>query len=101
MTNELKRSRDAIRYQNQHLDKHRRAAHVGPRRKGAELERVNAELKELDRLKSDFLSNVSHELRTPLTSIRSFTEIMLDPECQLETAERREFCRSWPRRRNV
>jgi signal transduction histidine kinase len=43
----------------------------------AELEKANARLLELDRLKSDFLSTVSHELRTPLTSIRSFSEILL------------------------
>ena len=91
MTNELKRSRDAIRYQNQHLENIVVLRTSALAEKARELERVNAELKELDRLKSDFLSNVSHELRTPLTSIRSFTEIMLDPECQLETAERREF----------
>jgi len=43
-----------------------------------ELTRANAQLKELDRLKDDFLSTVSHELRTPLTSIRSFSEILSD-----------------------
>ncbi len=43
----------------------------------AELEKANERLRELDRLKSDFLSTVSHELRTPLTSIRSFSEILL------------------------
>lgn len=46
-------------------------------RRTAELEKANARLMELDRLKSDFLSTVSHELRTPLTSIRSFSEILL------------------------
>jgi signal transduction histidine kinase len=56
-----------------------------------ELEVANAELMELDRLKSDFLSNVSHELRTPLTAIRSFTEIMLDPDSDLGRDERQEF----------
>ncbi|MFN8637459.1 MAG: ATP-binding protein [Chloroflexota bacterium] len=44
----------------------------------AELERANARLQELDRLKSDFVATVSHELRTPLTSIRSLSESLLD-----------------------
>jgi len=43
-----------------------------------ELRRANEQLKELDRLKDDFLSTVSHELRTPLTSIRTFSEILSD-----------------------
>jgi len=32
--------------------------------------------KEVDRMKTDFISTVSHELRTPLTSVRGFTEII-------------------------
>jgi signal transduction histidine kinase len=35
-------------------------------------------LREVDRLKSLFLSQVSHELRAPLTSIQGFVENMLD-----------------------
>ncbi|MDD5288797.1 MAG: response regulator, partial [Dehalococcoidales bacterium] len=42
-----------------------------------ELQEANQRLKELDKLKDNFLSTVSHELRTPLTSIKSFAEILL------------------------
>jgi signal transduction histidine kinase len=44
----------------------------------AELRAANDQLKELDRLKDDFISTVTHELRTPLTSIRAFSEILCD-----------------------
>ncbi|MBI4967463.1 MAG: cache domain-containing protein [Rhodospirillales bacterium] len=41
-----------------------------------DLEKANEELKELDRMKSGFLSSVSHELRTPLTSVRGFAKLI-------------------------
>jgi signal transduction histidine kinase len=43
-----------------------------------DLEIVNEKLKELDKVKTNFLSTVSHELRTPLASIKAFAEILLD-----------------------
>ncbi len=43
-----------------------------------ELVSANDRLKELDRMKSDFLSNVSHELKTPLTAIEGLADNMLD-----------------------
>jgi PAS domain S-box-containing protein len=36
--------------------------------------------RELDRLKSDFVSMVSHELRSPLASLSAAIELMLEPE---------------------
>ena len=55
-----------------------------------ELRAANEQLKELDRLKDDFLSTVTHELRTPLTSIRAFTEI-LNQEPEIDAAQRQKF----------
>ena len=43
-----------------------------------EKRRYEQRLKELDQLKSDFVSNVSHELRTPLTAIKGSVDNMLD-----------------------
>jgi signal transduction histidine kinase len=48
----------------------------------------NSRLRELDRLKDDFVSLVSHELRTPLTSIRGYIELLLE-DGKPETNERR------------
>jgi len=53
-------------------------------RTSLELRRANDRLRELDRLKDDFLATMAHELRTPLTSIRAFAEILHDhPELEL------------------
>jgi signal transduction histidine kinase len=58
-----------------------RGAYDGLERKVAQRTRdlaiANERLQELDRLKSDFVSNVSHELRTPLTAIKGAVDLIL------------------------
>ena len=44
----------------------------------ASLKESHDRLKQLDRLKSQFLDNVSHELRTPLTHIKGFVDNLHD-----------------------
>jgi Na+/proline symporter/nitrogen-specific signal transduction histidine kinase len=56
----------------------------------AELRAANERLKELDRMKDDFISTVTHELRTPLTSIRAFSEILLD-DPKTDLVDRKKF----------
>jgi signal transduction histidine kinase len=43
-----------------------------------ELEKANKELKSLDVMKDEFLSNISHELKTPLVSIKGYGELISD-----------------------
>src|SRR4051812_25107070 len=55
------------------------------------LSEQNKRLRELDRLKDEFLSLVSHELRTPLTSIRGYLDLVLDGEAGKINPEQRRF----------
>ena len=56
----------------------------------AELQAANKRLKELDRLKDEFISTVTHELRTPLTSVRSIAEI-LHENPKIDDAQKKSF----------
>lgn len=54
------------------------------------LRRVNENLKEANRVKSEFLAAMSHELRTPLTAIIGFSELIIEGVMGEITDEQRE-----------
>ncbi len=58
--------------------------------KNKELIAANEELKELDQLKSDFLSLVSHELKTPLSSMKISAEY-LESDINVDIETRKEM----------
>jgi signal transduction histidine kinase len=65
------------------LDSLRRAADT--------LAEQNERLRELDRMKDQFVSSVSHELRTPLTSMIGYLELILDGDVGPVPDQQRHF----------
>jgi len=55
------------------------------------LELANEELKRLDRLKDDFLSNVSHELKTPMISVVGYLGMILKEKVGPLTEQQKKF----------
>lgn len=86
------RRRGELEDLNQNLERKVQLRTRALERKAHKLEEANIRLKELDALKTNFVSSVSHELRTPLTSILGFTKMirrdfkMIGSKCDLAPA---------------
>ncbi len=54
-------------------------------------------LKDLERMRTDFLSVIAHELRTPITVMRTLTGLLLDPASDPTTEQRRTMLETMER----
>ena len=59
-----------------------------------EIQKANIYLKEVDRLKDDFVSIASHQLRTPLSAMKWFLEMLLNNDAGELNPEQKEFVRN-------
>ena len=78
MTDALQERDIAVKQAYRELEQLNRTLEQRVRHRTHELQAANEKLKELDHLKSTFVSVVSHELRTPMTSIKGYVENLLD-----------------------
>lgn len=81
----LRHSREALERTVRQLEE----AHAELAERSGQLERLNRELRTLDRMKSDLLANVSHELQTPLVAVRGYTEMVAKGRLGPVTEEQR------------
>jgi signal transduction histidine kinase len=61
------------------------------RRHNEALEEENRRVREVNQLKSEFVSLVSHELRTPLTAISGYLDLLLEAQGAQSTAKQQEL----------
>jgi len=72
---ERKRAQEAIRARNTDLERHVAERTTELQAANAALANANAELLELDRMKSAFIDVTSHEMRTPVLTIRGMLHV--------------------------
>jgi PAS domain S-box-containing protein len=58
---------------------------------GVAIARDISQVKEVDRMKSEFISMVSHDLRTPLAVIKGYAATLLNENLKLDEERRRRF----------
>jgi len=80
---ERKRAEDELAEMNRQLERLVAERTIDLEHKALELQQANLRLKELDQLKTAFLSSVSHELRTPLTSVLGFAKLIHRDFCKV------------------
>lgn len=52
---------------------------------------VEESLRELDRMKNDFIASATHELNTPLATIQGYAELLQDPENNFNDTQKADF----------
>ena len=55
-------------------------------------------MKDLERMRTDFLSIIAHELRTPITVMRTLTGLLLDPSSDPTAEQSRTMLQTMERR---
>jgi len=83
VTSQILKLQTALQQSNQTLE-------LRVQERTAELEKANQKLLELNKLKSNFISNISHELRTPMTHVKGYVDLLLANDFGELTADQRQ-----------
>ncbi|MFQ6135720.1 MAG: ATP-binding protein [Candidatus Hydrothermarchaeales archaeon] len=69
------------------LEEHAKDLEIKVKERTRDMQKAYDELKTLDRMKDEFISNISHELRTPLTIAKGGMELVMTGELPREQME--------------